>query len=52
MPLKKFTRYAIELPDGSRTQRKFRTKTAATKFKKLKKIKEGKVVKQVFRSVK
>lgn len=51
MALKKFVRYSVELPDGSRTQKKFRTRAGATRFKKLKKIDEGKVVKQTFSSV-
>lgn len=40
----------IELPDGSRTQKTFRTKKGAKFFKKRKKIEKGKVIKVTFRS--
>lgn len=50
MPLKKITRYEIVLPDGSSTLKKFILKSSALRFKKKKKIDEGKVRKVIFRS--
>lgn len=47
----KFSRFQIEMPDGSRSSRTFRTKTGASAFKKLKSIKKGKVIKVTFTSV-
>ena len=52
MPLTKFDRYTIEFPGGARSSKMFRTRLTAVAHKKLKKLKDGKVIKVTFRSSK